>query len=64
MTAGLRVLADYVWRDGEGREAGIFVFARAGRRAGLEVYTLHPDADISRLPPSDALYPLGGAPPT
>ena len=49
-TAGLDVLADSEWRDPEGRRAGIFVFARAGRLAGLEVYTLHPDAAIARLP--------------
>lgn len=62
LSTGLEVLADYTWRDTEGREAGIFVFARGGQLAGLEVYTLHPDAAIDRLPPTDALVSLGGPP--
>ena len=46
----LEVLSDHEWRDSVGRDAGVFVSARAGRLAGLEVYTLHPDAAIDRLP--------------
>jgi hypothetical protein len=62
LTAGLQVLADYEWRDAEGRQAGIFVFARAGQLAGLEVYTLHPDASIDVLPAPEALVLLGSTP--
>jgi hypothetical protein len=62
--AGLEVLADYEWRDAEGRPAGVFVFARAGMLAGLEVWTMDPDADTTRLPSPDALWPLGSAPAT
>jgi hypothetical protein len=60
--AGLEVLADFQWSDSEGRAAGVFVFARANRLAGLEVWPLHPAADISRLPRPEQLVPLGGAP--
>jgi hypothetical protein len=59
-TTGLEILADYTWADAAGRMAGIFLFARAGRLSGLEVYTLHPDAEIDRLPSPDVLAPFGG----
>lgn len=58
LTTGLQVLADYLWRDAEGRQAGVFVFAREGQLAGLEVYALDPDAAIDRLPAPEALVPF------
>jgi hypothetical protein len=60
--AGLQVLSDHVWRDGEGMLAGLFAFACAGRLAGIEVYTLDPDAAIDRLPSPDVLEPFKSGP--
>jgi hypothetical protein len=56
---GLEILSDYQWCDSSGREAGIFVFARGGQLAGLEVYTLHPDAATDHLPSPAQLEPFG-----
>jgi hypothetical protein len=60
--APLEVLADYQWRDGAGHLGGVFIFARAGVLAGLEVWSIDGEAAIDRLPSPAQLEPLNGAP--
>jgi hypothetical protein len=55
------ILADYIWRDGQSHVFGIFVFAREGLLAGLEVYSVDGLADATQLPQPDQLVPLAKA---
>lgn len=54
-TAGLRIVADYLFGDGDTLQ-GAFVFERDGVLRGLEVYGLASEAP-RRLPPPAALRP-------
>jgi len=52
--AGLDVLSDYKWQDEQGRLFGAFAFAKAGKLAGIEVWSIDGRATPSSLPnPSD-----------
>ena len=59
-TAGaLEVLSDHQWEDDEGHLFGIFVFAKRGALAGLEVWSIDGQADTpSSLPSTSSLRAL------
>ncbi len=56
---GVRVLADAEWTSPEGHLHGAYVFARAGRLAGLELWSIDGRGLPDALPPLEALVPLG-----
>ena len=56
--AGLQILSDYYWIDGHKHTGGIFAFAISGQLAGLEVYSMDGECDVSRLPDLALLTPL------
>ncbi|MBA2669210.1 MAG: hypothetical protein H0U67_02430 [Gemmatimonadetes bacterium] len=60
----MQVLADYQWREAVGQLGGVFVFARDGVLAGLELWSIDGKAATDQLPPVDALEPIGGEPPS
>jgi hypothetical protein len=47
---GINILADYLWQSGAGHLFGVFVFARAGLLAGLEVWSVDGLAEARSLP--------------
>jgi hypothetical protein len=55
---GIHVLADYVWQAAEGAQCGVFVFARGGQLAGLEVWSADGMNAVSSLPAVKQLRPL------
>lgn len=58
---GMTVYAEHEWRDADGRLCGIFVFAKGGWLAGLEVWSPDGTAPPGDLPDSYALLrPLAG----
>jgi len=57
--AGLEVLSDYEWEDGEGRLFGVFVFAKNGSLAGLDVWSIDGRATPTALPNVESLRPCG-----
>ena len=57
-TAGLEVLSDYKWQDQQGRLFGAFAFAKAGKLAGVEVWSIDGRATPSSLPNPSILVPL------
>ncbi len=62
--APLTILSDYQFRDSAGQLGGVFVFAKAGQLAGIEVWSVDGLAQTDALPPIEALEPLGSAPAT
>ena len=46
--AGVDVLSDYKWQDEQGRLFGAFAFAKAGKLAGIEVWSIDGRATPSR----------------
>jgi len=60
VTEGLQIQSDYFWEDEEGRNFGVFVFARNDQLGGLEVWSVDGQATPAKLPPIDRLksYPL------
>jgi hypothetical protein len=52
------ILADYFWHDHESHSFGVFVFAREGLLAGLDVYSLDGAADATQLPKQDQLISM------
>ncbi len=57
--AGIRILADFEYRTGEGHLCGAFVFERAGLLAGLEVWSVDGQSMPAVLPELGWLQPLG-----
>ena len=55
---GLEVLVEYQWEDEAGHLFGIFVFAKEGVLAGLEVYSIDGQVTPSRLPNVELLRPI------
>jgi hypothetical protein len=55
---GLEVLSDHQWRDKQGNLFGVFAFAKAGRIAGLEVWSVDGKAIPSELPDPAVLVPV------
>jgi hypothetical protein len=56
--AALKVLSDYQFRDRLDHLCGVFVFEKAGRLAGLELWSIDGAAPASELPSIDALEPF------
>jgi len=56
--AGMEVLSDYQWLGPHGELFGVFVFARQGILAGLELWSIDGAATPSRLPQVSELKPL------
>jgi len=56
--AGLDVLSDYKWQDEQGRLFGAFAFAKAGKLAGIEVWSIDGRATPSSLPDPSDLAPI------
>lgn len=55
---GIEVLSDDQWQEADGSLCGVFVFARGGRLAGLEVWSVDGQSTASSLPAIDQLRPL------
>ncbi|QDV34272.1 hypothetical protein [Tautonia plasticadhaerens] len=60
--AGMQVLADYQWQAAGGPLFGVFVFARGGLLAGLEVWSVDGQDTAWSLPKIEQLRPLVFAP--
>jgi hypothetical protein len=58
------VLADFQWHDAAEHLGGVFLFARGGTLAGLEVWSIDGQAAIDRLPLPHTLEPIDRAPAT
>jgi hypothetical protein len=56
--ARIKKLADYQWQAADGAQFGVFVFARAGQLAGLEVWPIDGLQAASLLPKIEQLRPL------
>lgn len=56
---GVSVLSDAEWTSPEGHLHGAYVFARGGRLAGLELWSIDGRGLPATLPPLEALVPLG-----
>jgi hypothetical protein len=56
--AGLEVPMDYQWENGHGNLFGVFVFAKRGRLAGLEVWSIDGRATPDSLPDIAVLRPI------
>jgi hypothetical protein len=52
------ILSDYSWRDGMGHLFGAFVFARAGRLAGLDLWSIDGHSTATHLPKFSELTPI------
>jgi hypothetical protein len=59
---GMQILSDYQWRTADGALFGVFVFARGGLLAGLEVWSVDGLAAASMLPAIQQLQPLATSP--
>src|SRR5690348_17472053 len=57
-TAALEILSDHKWQDDQGRLFGAFAFAKAGKLAGIEVWSIDGRATPSSLPNPSILAPL------
>jgi len=57
--AGLEILSDYQWEDERGQLFGVFVFAKRGKLAGLEVWSIDGRATPRSLPDPHVLRPTG-----
>ena len=55
---GMDILSDYSWRDSAGHLFGVFVFARGGRLAGLDLWSIDGQATATQLPETRELTPL------
>jgi hypothetical protein len=56
--AGMQILADHLWQDAGGHRFGVFVFAKDGVLAGLEVWSVDGLAVASALPGVEVLQPV------
>jgi hypothetical protein len=61
--AGMSVLSDYFWVADDGSHCGVFVFARGGLLAGLEVWSADGIGSVTELPAVERLRPLQTAGP-
>ena len=46
----MEILSDYSWQSSEGHLFGVFLFARSGSLAGLEVWSIDGAANPEALP--------------
>ncbi len=58
VSRGVEVLSDHKWQDDQGRLFGAFAFAKAGKLAGIEVWSVDGRATPSSLPHPSILAPL------
>ena len=58
---GIKVLSDYEWLDSDGHLFGVFVFARSGLLAGLEIWSQDLLATANTLPQVEQLRPIESA---
>jgi hypothetical protein len=56
--APMDILSDYQWEDEHGNRFGIFIFAKLGQLAGLEVWSIDGRATPVALPDPDRLRPI------
>ena len=56
--AGMQILSDHYWVDPHGHTGGIFVFASSNQLAGLEVYSMDGECDVTQLPDLSRLVPV------
>jgi len=61
VSSGMHLLSDYYWVDDDDHTGGIFVFAKSGQLAGLEVYSMDGECNVSQLPDVDRLLPMPDA---
>lgn len=54
----LVVLSDYSWHDAEGRFFGVYVFAKGGLLAGLDLWSIDGCGTPDSLPIPEQLIPL------
>jgi hypothetical protein len=59
---GTGILADFLYRSGEGHLCGVFLFESAGLLAGLEVWSVDGLSTPSTLPDVERLHPIGVEP--
>lgn len=52
------ILSDYSWHDSAGHLFGAFIFARGGRLAGLDLWSIDGQATATQLPNTRELTPL------
>jgi hypothetical protein len=58
-TFGMRVLADYQWKDERSHLFGVMVFEKDDLLAGLEVWSIDGQANPYELPSLQSLVPYG-----
>src|SRR5262247_3782845 len=56
--SGMQILSDYVYDDPAGHTVGVFLFASAGRLAGLEIWSIEGDPVPNAVPAPELLRPL------
>jgi hypothetical protein len=56
--ASMEILSEHKWRDANGHLFGVFAFAREGRLAGLEVWSIDGEATPTKLPAISSLEPF------
>jgi hypothetical protein len=56
--SGLHVLSDYRWQAADESLFGVFVFAKGGKLAGLEVWSIDGRSAAASLPEVEQLRPL------
>jgi hypothetical protein len=57
-STALEILSDHKWQDAEGHQFGASAFAKEGKLAGLEVWSLDGEATPTVLPDTSVLVPL------
>jgi hypothetical protein len=56
--ASMEILSEHKWQDANGHLFGVFAFARKGRLAGLEVWSIDGEATPTVLPATSSLEPF------
>jgi hypothetical protein len=56
--SGMQILSDFKWSDEHGHLFGVYVFARGGLLAGLDLWSIDGEATASSLPNIEQLVPL------
>jgi hypothetical protein len=59
MTFGMRILADFQWKDEGGHLFGVFVFEQDGLLAGIDVWSIDGGVTPITLPVASSLVPFG-----
>tara|TARA_R110000868_G_scaffold304437_9_gene565105 strand:+ start:16696 stop:17064 length:369 start_codon:yes stop_codon:yes gene_type:complete len=56
--SSMNIISDYLFKDENNKETGIFLFAEDDKLAGLELYSLEAEYVPQKLPKTDWLYPV------